>query len=250
MIQEQSMHQPLGSVTLVGAGPGDPGLLTLAGRDALSQADVVLYDRLANPALLDWTSADCLHIPVGKFPGCHPIPQEEINALLVKHARQGKQVVRLKGGDPYVFGRGGEEVTALREQDIPFRVIPGVTSALAAPACAGIPITDRRYTGAFRVITGNQLTEEGAGGVPWEELARSTGTLVVLMGHATLEPFTTGLMKHGKDPATPAAMIQAATTPQQRIVLGTLATINLDVARAQLGRPAVLVLGDVVRLAS
>jgi len=241
---------PMGFVTLVGAGPGDPGLLTLAGRDALMAAEVVLYDRLANPDLLSWTNPECIKVPVGKFPGCHPVRQEEIHEQLVDHALQGRRVVRLKGGDPYVFGRGGEEVSALRARGIPYRVIPGVSSAIAAPAAAGIPVTDRRCAGSFRVITGNALTPEGAGGLSWEELANGPDTLVVLMGHATLEPLTAELLRHGKSPGTPAAVIHAATTPQERVVLGSLESISREAERAGIGRPAVLVLGEVVRLAS
>jgi len=240
---------PLGFVTLVGAGPGDPGLLTLAGRDALVEADVILYDRLANPQLLEWAAPHCLKLPVGKFPGCHPVPQEQINDLLIEHALRGVRVVRLKGGDPFVFGRGGEEVSALRARGIPYRVIPGVSSALAAPAAIGIPITDRRCAGAFRVITGNAISEEGVGGIAWADLARGKDTLVVLMGHATLPALTEGLMSHGKPPETPAALIQAATTPHQKSVTGTLGTITPLAAQAQIGRPAVLVIGEVVGLA-
>jgi uroporphyrinogen III methyltransferase/synthase len=239
---------PSGFVTLVGAGPGDPGLLTLAGRDALVEADVILYDRLANAELLNWARPECLKIPVGKFPGCHPVPQEQINDLLIEHAHRGSKVVRLKGGDPYVFGRGGEEVSALRAHGIPFRVIPGVSSAIAAPAAIGIPVTDRRCAGSFRVITGNFISEDGVGGLAWTELAASKDTLIVLMGHATLSAIAQGLMGHGMTPNTPAALIQAATTPQQKFVTGVLGNICQWAGQSQLGRPAVLVLGEVVRL--
>jgi uroporphyrinogen III methyltransferase/synthase len=239
----------VGFVTLVGAGPGDPGLLTLAGRDALAEADAILYDRLANPALLDWARPECLRIPVGKFPGCHPVPQAEINALLIEHARQGRRVVRLKGGDPYVFGRGGEEVSALREAGIPCRVIPGISSAIAAPGSIGIPVTDRRFAGSFRVITANVLSEEGVGGLSWTDLAQGPETRVFLMGHAQLAALIEGLLAHGAAPDTPAAIIQAATTAQQRSVSGHLSTLAAQAEALQLGRPAVLVVGEVASLA-
>jgi uroporphyrin-III C-methyltransferase len=214
----------------------------------LVEADVILYDRLANAELLNWAQPHCLKIPVGKFPGCHPVPQDQINDLLIEHALRGAKVVRLKGGDPFVFGRGGEEVSALRAHDIPCRVIPGVSSAIAAPAAIGIPITDRRFAGSFRVITGNAISEEGVGGLSWSELAKGEDTLVVLMGHATLSALTEGLMKHGKASDTPSAVIHAATTLQQKSVTGKLGNIAQLAERAQIGRPAVLVVGEVVKL--
>jgi len=186
---------------------------------------------------------------VGKFPGCHPVPQAEINALLIEHARQGRRVVRLKGGDPYVFGRGGEEVSALREVGIPCRVIPGISSAIAAPGSIGIPVTDRRFAGSFRVITANVISEEGVGGLSWTDLAQGPETRVFLMGHAQLAALIEGLLVHGAAPDTPAAIIQAATTAQQRSVSGPLSTLAAQAEALQLGRPAVLVVGEVASLA-
>lgn len=235
-----------GSVILVGAGPGDPGLLTLAGKEALEQAEVVLYDRLANPELLKWTPEGCLHLPVGKQPGCHAVPQERINALLIEHALAGKRVVRLKGGDPFVFGRGGEEVSVLRAHGIPCRVIPGISSAIAGPASVGIPVTDRRCTASFRVVSGNAFTERQAGDLDWEDLAGGHDTLVILMGHATVGLLTERLMAHGRSAETPAAVIQEATTPRQKSVFGVLGDIADKAAREGLGSPAIVVIGDVV----
>jgi len=240
------VEEQVGFVTLVGAGPGDPGLLTLAGKEALEQAEVVLFDRLANPELLKWTPEHCLKVPVGKQPGCHAVPQERINALLVEYAQQGRRVVRLKGGDPFVFGRGGEEVSALKAHGIGYRVIPGISSAIAGPAAAGIPVTDRRCSASFRVVTGNAFTHHQAGDLDWADLAAGSDTLVILMGHATVALLAEQLMVHGRASETPAAVIQEATTPRQKSVTGTLGEIARLAREAHLGSPAIVVVGDVV----
>jgi uroporphyrin-III C-methyltransferase len=234
-----------GIVYLVGAGPGDPGLITVRGREVLRASDVVVYDRLVNPALLGEAPAWAERIPVGKQPGRHSTPQHAINAILVERARAGLTVTRLKGGDPFVFGRGGEECEALRAAGIHVEVVPGVTSAIAAPALAGIPVTDRRYASAFAVVTGHQCDD--ASGVDWDALARMP-TLVVLMGLHALGEITRRLLAHGLPPSTPAAVVSCGTMPSQRTVTGTLATIALLAEDATVAPPATLIVGDVVRL--
>ncbi|MEZ4711604.1 MAG: uroporphyrinogen-III C-methyltransferase [Caldilineaceae bacterium] len=232
-----------GSVTIVGAGPGDPDLMTVGGLHALQQADLVLYDRLVNAALLDEAPL-AEQIYVGKAPGHHAYTQAQINQALIEGARQGKRVVRLKGGDPFVFGRGGEECQALAHAGIPFRVIPGISSALAAPAYAGIPVTQRNVATSFTVVTGHTT---GADGIDWDGLPRR-GTLVILMGMAHLAQIAAQIIAHGRAAHTPAAVIQQATTDAQQVVTGTLANIA---DRAQhLPSPAVIVVGEVVRLAA
>jgi uroporphyrin-III C-methyltransferase len=234
-----------GIVYLVGAGPGDPGLITVRGREILRASDVVVYDRLVNPALLGEAPAWAERIPVGKEHGGHSTPQDVIHAILIERAQAGLIVVRLKGGDPFVFGRGGEEGQALRAAGIRVEVVPGVTSAIAAPALAGIPVTDRRYASAFAVVTGHQCDD--ASGVDWGALAHMP-TLVVLMGLHALSKITRRLRAHGLPPSTPAAVISCGTMPNERVVTGTLATIASLAGDAALAPPATLIIGDVVRL--
>ncbi len=234
-----------GVVYLVGAGPGDPGLITVKGLQILRAADVVVYDRLVNPTLLDEVPAWADRIFVGKHSGQPCMPQEEINRLLVERARAGSTVVRLKGGDPFVFGRGGEECEALAAAGIRFNVVPGVTSAVAAPAFAGIPVTHRRHASAFAVITGHEY--DGASDLDWDALAR-VPTLVVLMGLGRLREITRRLIAHGADPSTPAAVVASGSLPDQRTVAGTLATIGNLAQEAALKPPATLIIGEVVRL--
>ena len=303
------MSEP-GIVYLVGAGPGDPGLITVAGLERLKKADVVVYDRLVSPALLEHARPEAEGIFVGKTPsvilsddlagarnqapsrrdlggeagsvrggvgtrGTRPEPlgagalshresgvshdQDAINQLLIEKAREGKRVVRLKGGDPFVFGRGGEEAEALRAAGIPFEVVPGVTSAVAVPAYAGIPVTHRGAASSFAVITGHEAEEEGRrkdegadGGVPatidWAKLATATDTLVFLMGTKTLPNIVEHLIANGRSPDTPVAVIRWGTTPEQRTVTGSLADIVERVADAGLTPPAITVVGEVVRL--
>ena len=231
-----------GWVSIVGAGPGDPDLITVRGRARLEAADVVVHDRLVHPALL----AGRVAVDVGKEPGRHPVPQEGINALLVTLARQGKRVVRLKGGDPFVFGRGAEEAEALSEAGIGFEVVPAPTSALAALAYAGIPATDRRCGSSFAVVTGHRADGET---VDWERVATATDTLVVLMGLARLGEIVDRLVAAGRDPGTPAAVVSRGTLPDQRVVAAPLACLPGAVTEAGLPGPALLVVGDAVRLA-
>jgi uroporphyrin-III C-methyltransferase len=235
--------QPAGIVYLVGGGPGDPDLITVKGLNCLRRADVVLYDRLAPRALLDEAPPHAELIDVGKAPRRARRSQAEINALLIEHTRLGRTVVRLKGGDPFVFGRGGEECQALAGAGIPFEVVPGITSAVAVPAYAGIPVTQRSLNTAFSVVTGHSRGPDS--GIDWAAVSRS-GTLVFLMGVEHLPEIVARLLEHGRTAATPAALIENCTTPDQFVVTGTLHDI------VQRGRgvqpPAVLVVGEVVRL--
>jgi len=241
------MNSP-GKVWLVGAGPGDPGLMTVAGVAALAEAEVVVHDRLVSTRLLELAPSSAERIFVGKEAGAHALRQEEINALLVEKARQGKRVVRLKGGDPYVFGRGGEEAEALAAAGVPFEVVPGVTSAVAVPAYAGIPITHRGLASSFAVITGHEDPTKGETAIDWSKLATGVDTLVFLMGTATLPQIIEKLVEHGRPPTTPVAVIRWGTTPAQEVVTGTLADIVQRVKEARLEPPAVTVVGEVVRL--
>lgn len=232
-----------GIVYIVGGGPGDPGLITVKGLDCLRRAEVVLYDRLSAPELLDEVPAYAELINVGKEPKRHRRSQQEINALLIEKARVGKVVVRLKGGDPFVFGRGGEECLALAAAGIRYEVIPGVSSAIAVPAYAGIPVTQRGLTTAFTVVTGHTGSADSS--IDWESISR-TGTIVFVMGVEHLPEIVAQLLAHGRRPDTPAAVIEEGTTLRQRVVTGTLADI---VPQAQdIRPPALLIVGEVVRL--
>ncbi|HXL35384.1 MAG TPA: siroheme synthase CysG [Gemmatimonadales bacterium] len=240
-------HGATGTVYLVGAGPGDPGLITAKGLEILRSADLVVYDRLVAPSLVAEAPPEAERVFVGKRPhgGGADLAQEEINALLVERARRGLTVVRLKGGDPFVFGRGAEECEALHAAGVPFHVVPGVTSAIAVPAAAGIPVTHRRLASAFAVVTGHEC--DGVSSLDWEALAR-VPTLVVLMGLSALREITARLLEQGADPNTPAAVIASGTLPAQRTVVGTLATLAARVAEAGLEPPATVVIGEVVRV--
>ena len=237
-------------VYLVGAGPGDPGLITVKGLSLLRRADVVVYDQLASPELLKEAPAGAELLYVGKKAGAHAVPQGGINALLVQRARAGLTVVRLKGGDPFVFGRGGEEAEELAAAGIPFEVVPGVTSAVAVPAYAGIPVTHRRYTTLVTFITGHEDPTKEASTIPWAALGQNPGTLVFLMGVKNLAENCRRLVSAGRAPETPAAVIQSGTTLTQRTVVGTLATIADRAREADIKPPAVLVVGGVVELAA
>jgi uroporphyrin-III C-methyltransferase len=234
-----------GKVYLVGAGPGDPELITVRGLRVLRRSEVVVYDRLVHPRLVEEAPPQAERIFVGKHAPGHHLPQEEVNRLLIERARAGLCVVRLKGGDPFVFGRGGEEVEALRAAGVPYEVIPGVTAAVAVPAAAGIPVTHRAYASAFAVVTGHEC--DGPSDLDWNALARIP-TLVVLMGLRRLPQITARLLAHGADPNTPAAVIASGTLPEQRVVVGNLRTIAPLVQKAQLEPPATLVVGRVVEL--
>ena len=231
----------LGQVALVGGGPGDPGLITTRGRQLLAQADVVVTDRLGPRSLLDELDDDVEIIDVGKTPGHHPVTQDEINRILVEHARAGRRVVRLKGGDPFVLGRGGEEAAACHEAGVPVEVVPGVTSAIAVPAAAGIPVTHRGLSKQFTVVSGHE-------GLDWRSLAATEGTLVFLMGVSLLGETTARLVEHGMDAATPAAVIEDGFGPRQRLTTGTLTDIAARAAEVGVRPPAVIVVGDVVSL--
>lgn len=234
-----------GAVILVGGGPGDPDLLTVGGLRALRAADVVLYDRLAPVAALDECREDCERIPVGKIPRGKSTPQSEINELLVKYARAGKIVVRLKGGDPFVFGRGGEEWQHCVAADVPVQVIPGVTSSVAAPALAGIPVTHRAMSRGFSVVSGHVPPGDERSDVNWAALARTHTTLVILMGVKYLPQITSELRDAGLADETPAAVVEDAATPDMRVVHGTLATIAQAALDAQVRPPAITVIGAV-----
>ena len=235
-------------VYLVGAGPGDPGLITAKGLAVLRRAQVVVYDQLASPELLKEAPAAAEIIYVGKKAGAHAVPQEGINDLLVARARAGLTVVRLKGGDPFVFGRGGEEAEALAQAGIPFEVVPGVTAAVAVPAYAGIPVTHRRYTTLVTFITGHEDPAKEASTIPWEALGKNPGTLVFLMGVKNLPEICRQLVEKGRDPRTPAAVIERGATLAQRTVTGTLADIAQAARAAAIKPPAILVVGGVVEL--
>ncbi len=234
-----------GMVFLVGAGPGDPGLITLRAVDCLRQADVVVYDRLANHQLLSY-APQAKWIDAGKMPDHHTLPQEKINQTLINHAQQGKVVVRLKGGDPFVFGRGGEEAAALFAAGIPFEIVPGVSSAIAAPAYAGIPITYRELAFSAAFITGHRSDSTADDSSDWRRLAHSADTLVFLMGMQNLPAIVAQLLKGGRSPETPVAIIAQGTRPEQHTVCGTLADI-LEKSAA-IRPPAVIVVGEVVKL--
>jgi len=234
-----------GKVYLVGAGPGDPKLLTVRALELLRMAEVVVYDRLVNPVVLAEVPPGASRVFVGKDTGHHPIPQEEINSILINFARQGRHVIRLKGGDPFVFGRGGEEAEVLAKAGISFEIVPGVTSAVAVPAYAGIPLTYRKVSSSFAVITGHEALKS-VPSVDWESLATAVDTLVIVMGLTNLPAIVTKLVAHGRLPETPIALIRWGTTDKQETVTGTLADI---VEKASLLKPPVLaVIGDVVKL--
>ncbi|RJK96842.1 uroporphyrinogen-III C-methyltransferase [Vallicoccus soli] len=237
-----------GHVAIVGAGPGDPELITLKGGELLKQADVVLVDHLAPQDLLRRLRPDVEVVHVGKYPHRPSTTQEEIEALLVERALAGLRVVRLKGGDPFVFGRGGEEALACLEHGIPFDVVPGVTSAVAVPASAGIPVTHRGVTQDVTVVSGHVAPDDPRSSVDWERLGAGTGTVVVLMGVTHLDRFAAALQRGGRAAGTPAAVVENGTLPGERTVVGTLATIAADVEAAGLRPPAVLVVGEVVAL--
>ena len=241
--------RPVGKVYLVGAGPGDPGLLTLRGKYLLERAEVVIYDYLASRKLLRHVQESAQLIYVGKKGGgLHAYTQEAINRMLVEHGRAGKMVVRLKGGDPFIFGRGAEEIEELVAASIPFEVVPGVTSATAAATYAGIPITHRHYTASVAFITGHEDPAKKESNIRWDKLATGAGTIVIFMGIKNLPIITGKLMEHGRDPKTPVAVVRWASTPEQRSVEGTLDTITDIVREEGIKPPALIVVGEVVKL--
>jgi uroporphyrinogen III methyltransferase/synthase len=235
-------------VYLVGAGPGDPGLITVKGRECLACSDAIIYDYLAAPSLLQLASENAELIYVGKKGGDHTLPQDEINALLVAKARENKVVTRLKGGDPFVFGRGGEEAEVLAGAGIPFEIVPGVTSAVAAPAYAGIPLSHRKLTATIAFVTGHEDPGKEESGIDWAALASGIGTLVFFMGVKNLPHIVAELTRHGRPSETPVALVRWGTTPEQVTVSGTLADIVERVKQAGLKAPAIIVVGAVVGL--
>lgn len=237
-----------GKIFLVGAGPGDPELLTLKGKACLEQADVILYDYLANPELLEHAPAHAERIYVGRRGRSGYVEQASINELMIAKAREGKRVVRLKGGDPYVFGRGGEEAEAVADAGIPFEVVPGVTSAVAVPGYAGIPVTHRTLASTVAFVTGHEDAEKAESSLEWPRLATAEGTLVFVMGMKHLPRIAERLMQEGKDPNTPVAVIQWGTYARQRTVVATLRDITDRVRDTGLEPPSVIVIGSVVRL--
>jgi len=237
-----------GKVFLVGAGPGDPKLITVRGMEAIAKADVVVYDRLASPRLLRHMKPGAEKVFVGKLPDKHMLKQEEINQLLVDLAMSGRIVTRLKGGDPSVFGRVGEEAEKLAENGIEFEIVPGVTSAIAVPAYAGIPVTHRDFTSSFSIVTGHEYPNKTYGHVDWDHLAKASGTLVFLMGVANIGNIAEALVRGGKNPGTPVALIRWGTWMEQRTLVGTLEDIVAKVAESGFSSPAVIIVGDVVKL--
>ena len=237
-----------GKVWLVGAGPGDPDLITVKGMRCISEADVIIYDSLANPRLLANARPDCERIHAGKRAGHHSMKQDEINALIARKALEGKRVCRLKGGDPFVFGRGGEEALHLRDHSVPFEIVPGVTSAVAVPAYAGIPVTHRRLASSVRIITGHEDPAKPESTLDWDEIAASSGTLVFLMGVRNLAEIAERLLAGGRSADTPAALIANGTLPTQRTVLATLGDIVQRAEEESIVPPALLVVGEVASL--
>jgi uroporphyrinogen III methyltransferase / synthase len=238
----------MGRVYLVGAGPGDPGLITVKGRECIARADVLIYDYLANPVFLSYAREGAERIYVGKKAGQHTVPQEGINALIVERANRGRTVVRLKGGDPFIFGRGGEEAEELVQAGVPFEVVPGVTSAIAVPAYAGIPLTHRDYTATLAFITGHEDPGKRESNIAWDKLATGAGTLVFLMGVGNLYAIAERLMDNGRDPATPVAVIRRGTGPDQQTLVGILENIAELAEESGMKPPAIIVVGEVVRL--
>lgn len=235
-------------VYLVGAGPGDPKLITLKGLECIQKAQVVVYDRLVSPRLLSHVRPDAELIYAGKSPDKHTFKQDEINRILVEKAKEGKVVTRLKGGDPFVFGRGGEEALTLQENGIPFEVVPGITSAIAVPAYAGIPVTHRGLASNLTIVTGNEDPAKNNSSIAWETIAPDKGTTVFLMGMRNLPLIVAKLLDHGKPAATPVAVISWGTRTEQRTVVGTLDNIVEKVAQAKIRHPAIIVVGQVVNL--
>ncbi len=241
-------HGRSGFVYLIGAGPGDPGLLTLKGRDCIARADVILYDYLAHHGLLTHARPETELVYAGKVGGLHNQGQEQINEMLVEKARQGKVVARLKGGDPFIFGRGGEECEALVAAGIPFEIVPGITAAVGAAAYAGIPLTHREYTASVTLVTGHEFHGKETTGIDWPSLANGTGTLVFYMGMKNLPRIAANLLENGRSPETPVALVRWGTRPEQEVLTGTLATIYQLARQRNFKAPAVTIVGEVVQL--
>jgi len=237
-----------GKAYLVGSGPGGLGLMTIRAREVIDSADVVLYDQLPGEEILATLPEDAERIDCGKYGGSHTLEQDEIEVLMVERVKAGKTVVRLKGGDPFLFGRGGEEIETLRAHGISVEVVPGVTSAIAVPEMVGIPVTHRRYASQVTFITGHEDPTKPESALDWEVLSRLKGTLVILMGVKNLPAIAAALTANGKDPATPVAIIERGLRPDQRVTVGTLADIAEKARAAGVRPPAVIVIGGVVEL--
>lgn len=237
----------MGKVYIVGAGPGDPDLITVKGLRAIKEADVILYDRLINKQLLTYAKPDAELIFVGKLPNYHGVIQDRINTLLVEHGKKEKVVTRLKGGDPFVFGRGAEEAEVLAEAGVPFEIVPGITSGIAAPAYAGIPVTHRDHSSSFAIVTGH-MREGKDDSIKWESLATGIDTLAIYMGVGNLPYICKQLTKHGKPADTPVALIHWGTTDVQKTVTGTLDTIVEMVQQEKVENPSMIVIGEVVKV--
>ncbi|BDH61885.1 uroporphyrin-III C-methyltransferase [Lysinibacillus sp. PLM2] len=236
-----------GFVYIVGAGPGDPKLLTIRGLECIQQSDVIMYDRLVNPALLNYAKKDAELIYCGKEPGKHGLIQEEIHRVLVEKAEQGYTVTRLKGGDPFVFGRGGEEAAILRQAGIGYEIVPGITAGIAAPAYAGIPVTHRNHATSFAIVTGHGRAEKGKDFLDWASISH-IDTVAFYMSVGNISHITKSLISHGKNSNTPVAVIEWGTTDKQRTIIGTLQTIATDIKKYTIKNPAMILVGDVVSL--
>ena len=247
LLGKEGSAPPVGSVVLVGAGPGDPGLVTLNALRAMNEADVILHDRLVSAEVLRLARRDATRIEVGKSAGRHSMSQDQIQALMLEHARQGKRVVRLKGGDPFVFGRGGEELEFLRDHGVPFEVIPGITAAVACAAYAGIPLTHRDHAQSLRLVTAH--CKDSLDTLDWSALAQEKQTLAVYMGVAGLEKVRERLLLAGVDPHLPFALVENGSRPQQRVITGTLASLPESARHHRVQSPALLILGEVAALA-
>ncbi|OMF32216.1 uroporphyrinogen-III C-methyltransferase [Paenibacillus sp. FSL H8-0548] len=237
----------VGKVYIVGAGPGDPELITIKAMRRIQQADVILYDRLISKELLGYASSHAELVYCGKAPGAHAMSQQHINEALIHYALEGKNVVRLKGGDPLVFGRGAEEALAVATHGIPYEIVPGITSAIGAAAAAGIPVTHREYASSFACVTGSRCHGDKAA-IRWDLLAHSVDTLAIYMGVSELPAIREELLKHGKAASTPVALIERGTTSMQRTIVGTLSDIHTLALSMKLCNPALIIIGEVVHV--